>query len=37
MQAGQWVRNRVNPATFRLWFFIGLLVLGAGLAARSLT
>ena len=37
MQAGQWVRNRVNPSTFRLWFFIGLLLLGADLAVRPLT
>jgi uncharacterized protein len=37
MQAGQWIRNRVNPATFRLCFFIGLLLLGADLAARPLT
>jgi uncharacterized membrane protein YfcA len=33
---GQWVRLRVDPATFRLVFFIGLLVLGADLALHSL-
>ncbi len=33
---GQWVRLRVDPATFRLVFFIGLLVLGADLALQSL-
>jgi uncharacterized protein len=37
MQAGQSIRNRVNPATFRLCFFVGLLLLGADLAARALT
>lgn len=37
MQLGQWVRNRVDPMRFRLVFFIGLLLLGADLAARSLT
>ena len=37
MQLGQWVRNRVDPVRFRLLFFIGLLLLGADLAARSLT
>ena len=37
MLAGQWIRNRVNPTTFRLCFFIGLLLLGADLAARALT
>lgn len=35
MLAGQWVRTRVQPATFRRWFFIGLLVLGAHLALRG--
>jgi uncharacterized membrane protein YfcA len=37
MQLGQWVRNRVDPVRFRLLFFIGLLLLGADLAARALT
>jgi hypothetical protein len=37
MQLGQWLRNRVDPVRFRLLFFIGLLLLGADLAARSLT
>jgi uncharacterized membrane protein YfcA len=36
MRLGQAVRARLSPATFRLWFFSGLLVLGAYLAARGL-
>ena len=36
MFLGQWVRLRVDPATFRLIFFIGLLVLGGDLALHSL-
>jgi hypothetical protein len=32
---GQLVRGRVRAETFRLWFFIGLLLLGAHLALRS--
>jgi hypothetical protein len=36
MVLGQWVRMRVDPATFRLLFFIGLFVLGANLALNSL-
>ncbi|MGP0090275.1 MAG: sulfite exporter TauE/SafE family protein [Xanthobacteraceae bacterium] len=32
---GQWIRVRVDPATFRLLFLIGLLILGADLAVRS--
>jgi uncharacterized membrane protein YfcA len=36
MRLGQAVRARVAPATFRLWFFAGLLALGAYLAARGL-
>lgn len=32
MSVGQWVRLRVSPATFRLWFLVGLLVLGLHLA-----
>jgi uncharacterized protein len=36
MLLGQWVRLRVDPATFRLLFFIGLLVLGVDLALHSL-
>jgi uncharacterized membrane protein YfcA len=35
MLAGQWIRTRVSPATFRLWFFLGLLGLGLHLAARA--
>ena len=30
------VRARLSPQTFRLWFFAGLLALGAYLAARGL-
>jgi uncharacterized protein len=33
---GQWVRGRVRAETFRLCFFIGLLLLGAHLALRPL-
>ena len=33
---GQWVRMRVNAETFRLLFFVGLLVLGGDLAVRSI-
>lgn len=36
MALGQSIRARVNPATFRLMFLIGLLVLGADLMVRSL-
>jgi uncharacterized membrane protein YfcA len=36
MCAGQWVRERVRPSTFRLCFFAGLLLLGCHLALRSL-
>ncbi len=35
MGLGQVVRGRIKPATFRLWFFIGLLVLGLRLALRG--
>lgn len=35
MLIGQWVRSRVQPATFRFCFFVGLLLLGAHLAIRS--
>lgn len=34
MWAGQLVRRRVSPATFRLWFLICLLLLGAEMLAR---
>lgn len=37
MGVGQIIRNRVEPATFRLLFFIGLLLLGGDLIARSIT
>lgn len=36
MRLGQAVRARLSPAAFRLWFFAGLLALGAYLAARVL-
>lgn len=36
MRLGQAVRARLAPPTFRLWFFAGLLALGAYLAARGL-
>jgi uncharacterized membrane protein YfcA len=36
MFAGQWVRQKVDPATFRLLFFSGLLILGADLIIRSM-
>lgn len=36
MRLGQAVRARLSAATFRLWFFAGLLALGAYLAARGL-
>jgi uncharacterized membrane protein YfcA len=35
MVLGQMVRGRVRAETFRLWFFIGLLVLGAHLALHE--
>jgi hypothetical protein len=35
MFVGQWVRGRVRAETFRLCFFIGLLLLGTHLALRS--
>jgi uncharacterized membrane protein YfcA len=36
MVLGQWVRGRVAPRTFRLCFFVGLLLLGLHLAVRGL-
>jgi uncharacterized membrane protein YfcA len=36
MPLGQFLRGRIAPDTFRLWFFIALLVLGTRLALRSL-
>ena len=35
MPVGQLVRRRIAPETFRLWFFIGLMVLGLRLALRA--
>jgi len=35
MPLGQWIRGRVAPETFRLWFFIALLLLGTRLALRG--
>jgi uncharacterized membrane protein YfcA len=34
MWVGQLIRTRIEAATFRRWFFIGLLLLGLHLAAR---
>ncbi|MEZ2407605.1 sulfite exporter TauE/SafE family protein [Bosea sp. RCC_152_1] len=36
MGAGQFIRNRISPATFKICFFTGLLALGAYLCWRSL-
>jgi uncharacterized protein len=36
MWFGQIIRGKVSAEAFRLWFFIGLLVLGAHLALRGL-
>lgn len=36
MALGQSVRSRVKPETFRLCFYVGLLILGAHLALRDL-
>lgn len=36
MWLGQLVRGKVREETFRLWFFLGLLLLGAHLALRGL-
>jgi uncharacterized membrane protein YfcA len=36
MLIGQWLRNRIRPEAFRLWFFLGLLALGAHLVLRTL-
>ena len=35
MWIGQRVRSRIRPATFRRWFFVALLLLGAHLALRA--
>jgi uncharacterized membrane protein YfcA len=35
MWVGQGIRLRISPKAFRTWFFVGLLVLGVYLAARS--
>jgi uncharacterized membrane protein YfcA len=35
MLLGQSLRTRMRPATFRLWFWLGLLALGAHLMLRS--
>ena len=35
MWIGQKIRTRLSPAAFRRWFFIGLLILGTYLIARS--
>ncbi|RBP14044.1 hypothetical protein DFR50_11068 [Roseiarcus fermentans] len=36
MAAGQVVRRRVSPTTFRRWFLIGLVILGAEMLLRPL-
>jgi uncharacterized protein len=36
MWLGQIIRGKVSAETFRLWFFLGLLLLGAHLALRGL-
>jgi len=36
MWIGQRVRRTIKPATFRRWFFVGLLLLGLHLALRNL-
>jgi len=33
--AGQWIRSKIDPVTFRWLFFLGLLLLGADLIGRS--
>jgi hypothetical protein len=35
MWAGKLVRGRIEPETFRLYFFLGLLALGGHLALRG--
>jgi uncharacterized membrane protein YfcA len=35
MWAGQLIRTRTKPAVFRVWFFVGLLLLGGHLSLRS--
>ena len=35
MPLGQMLRKRIKPETFRLWFFIGLLLLGVRLLLRG--
>jgi uncharacterized membrane protein YfcA len=35
MYAGQRVRARISPETFRVWLYVGLLVLGALLVGRN--
>jgi hypothetical protein len=36
MWAGQLIRSKVSPSTFRRWFLIGLLLLGAEMLSRPL-
>ena len=35
MAGGQWIRARVEPSTFRICFFLGLLALGGHLASNA--
>ena len=37
MWLGKLLRGQVREATFRLWFFLGLLALGVHLALRGAT
>jgi hypothetical protein len=34
--AGQWIRSKIDPVTFRRLFFLVLLLLGVDLVGRSL-
>jgi len=36
MAVGQWLRQKISQRTFRLWFFIGLLVLGGDIVSSWL-
>ncbi len=36
MPLGQWLRGKISPQAFRLWFFLGMLALGLRLALRGL-
>lgn len=36
MYAGQRLRRKISPATFRRWFFVGLILLGLSMLAKAL-